>query len=81
METAEVGTIVMPDRSKNTTTPKGGKQRQQGAGAPKATPDRWVDNQLRQLYDDIAAEPLPQDLLDLLDNIDLDDPSKGGKQS
>ncbi|RJF88554.1 hypothetical protein D3874_17355 [Oleomonas cavernae] len=69
----------MPEKSKGTNNPKGSKPRQAGAEAPKATPDRWVDDKLRQLYDDIAAEPLPQDLLDLLNKIDLDDPSRGGK--
>lgn len=69
----------MPEKSKGTNNPRGSKPRQAGADTPKATPDRWVDNKLRQLYDDIAAEPLPQDLLDLLNKIEIDKPSGGGK--
>lgn len=66
----------MPDKSKSNPPPKA---RQTAAETPKANADRWVDTELRKLYDDIANEPLPADLLALLNNIDLDNPSKGGK--
>lgn len=66
----------MADKDGNTKA-KGGAKAPRG----KKTPESWVENQLRQLYDDVAAEPLPQDLLDLLDKIDLDGPAgdKGGE--
>lgn len=62
----------MPD---NTKPPK--------SKAGKPVPEQWVDDKLRKLYDDVAAEPLPQDLLDLLDKIDIGggDSGKGGGRS
>ncbi|PWR20177.1 NepR family anti-sigma factor [Zavarzinia aquatilis] len=69
----------MADKDGNTRR-KGGTKGARG----KASPEGWVENQLRQLYDDVAAEPLPKDLLDLLDSIDLgdtpDDTPDGGKR-
>lgn len=32
--------------------------------------DPWLSDQLRQLYDEVASEPLPKDFVDLLDRID-----------
>lgn len=58
----------MADEDGNTKR-KGGAKGARG----KTAPEGWVENQLRQLYDDVAAEPLPKDLLDLLDSIDLGD--------
>lgn len=57
---------------------------QKAGNAPKPGND-WVDDGLRKIYDDIAAEPLPQDLLDLLNQIDPDkitgDKNAGGSKS
>ena len=47
----------------------------------KATPrmdqpfDHWLHKQLHEMYDSIAKEPLPDDLLDLIDR-DADNASK-----
>ncbi|MFA5122156.1 NepR family anti-sigma factor [Zavarzinia sp.] len=53
----------MPEKSKSSKA--------KGEAKAKPVPEGWVDDRLRRLYDDVAAEPLPQDLLDLLDSIDL----------
>lgn len=37
--------------------------------------DMWLQKQLHAMYDEIASEPLPNDLLDLIDH----DAAKGGK--
>jgi hypothetical protein len=38
------------------------------AKAPAARPfDMWLHKQLHAMYDEIASEPLPNDLLDLID--------------
>jgi len=52
---------------------------------PKATAERpfdmWLQKQLHAMYDEIASEPLPNDLLNLIDNdaasADKDDDSLG----
>lgn len=46
--------------------PKAGSAKPQGGGAN----DPWLTDQLRQLYDEVASEPLPKDFVDLLDRID-----------
>lgn len=57
----------------------------QNAGNAAKPGNDWVDDGLRKIYDDIAAEPLPQDLLDLLNQIDPDkitgDKNAGGSKS
>jgi hypothetical protein len=39
-------------------------------GSPDAPVDRWVKDQLQQVYDDVVLEPVPQDFLNLLKKID-----------
>ncbi|PWR21945.1 NepR family anti-sigma factor [Zavarzinia compransoris] len=71
----------MPEKSKRTKPkgdPKAGGANPGGAN-PGGGGNAWVDDGLRKLYDDVAAEPLPQDLLDLLNEIDPDKLSGGGK--
>jgi hypothetical protein len=46
------------DRNKLKARPK---------GAPDRPFDRWLQKQLHAMYDEIASEPLPHDLLDLID--------------
>ena len=41
---------------------------------------RAIGRELRRMYDDVAQEPVPNDFLDLLRQIDEADDSKGGKK-
>jgi hypothetical protein len=51
--------------------------RMSGQQAQKASPkgkapaaqDRWFDTQLSRMYADLAAEPLPQEMMTLLDKL------------
>lgn len=79
----------MPEKSEPTkstggpATPGPGETPQAPDNAQKPGND-WVDDGLRKIYDDIAAEPLPQDLLDLLNQIDpvkVTDKNAGGSKS
>ena len=80
----------MPEKSKPTKS-KGGPaapgpaDTPQAPGSPQKPGNDWLDDGLRKIYDDIAAEPLPQDLLDLLNQIDPDkitgDKNTGGGKS
>ena len=40
---------------------------QSGSPIPDATFDRWLTHHLQQLYDPVTDEPIPADLLRLLD--------------
>lgn len=40
------------------------------SGGRKGSGDPWLTDQLRQLYDEVASEPLPKDFVDLLERID-----------
>ena len=42
--------------------------------------DMWLQKQLHAMYDEIASEPLPNDLLNLIDHdaAEADDGGKGG---
>jgi len=40
--------------------------------------DRWLQKQLHAMYDEIASEPLPNDLLNVIDNDAAD--SRVGKE-
>jgi len=60
-----------PKNNKSDATP-GDKQTASKAGdKPKSPADRpfdmWLQKQLHAMYDEITAEPLPQDLLNLID--------------
>ena len=47
--------------------------------------DMWLQKQLHAMYDEIASEPLPNDLLNLIDhdaaNADGDKGGSGGKKA
>jgi hypothetical protein len=46
-----------------------------GAASPRAAPeaaDRYIADQLKAIYDAVAAEPLPDRLLQLLDRLEGD---------
>ena len=55
--------------------PQKGKANNPESAKPKASPktsrerpfDMWLQKQLHSMYDEIAAEPLPSDLLNLID--------------
>ncbi len=60
---------------------KGGKDLAEGAAASKKTgrtaegrKDDWVGRQLRRVYDDALSEPIPDDLMSLLQQLDKDKP-------
>lgn len=60
--------------------------RQRAKGSPVERPfDMWLQKQLHAMYDEIASEPLPDDLLDLIDNdaakADDDKGASGSKKS
>jgi hypothetical protein len=38
-------------------------------GKAPATQDRWFDTQLSRMYADLAAEPLPKEMLSLLEKL------------
>ena len=42
--------------------------RQKGKGAADRPFDMWLHKQLHAMYDEIAGEPLPDDLLDIIDS-------------
>lgn len=52
--------------------------------SPERPFDMWLQKQLHAMYDEIASEPLPNDLLNLIDHdaaASKDDPGKpGGKK-
>ena len=54
--------------------------RPQKAKGPEARPfDMWLHKQLHAMYDEIASEPLPNDLLNLIDNDAAEADRKDGK--
>ena len=60
--------------------------RNQSAKASAERPfDMWLQKQLHAMYDEIASEPLPNDLLNLIDhdaaNADGDKGGSGGKKA
>jgi hypothetical protein len=38
--------------------------------------DSWLETKLHRIFDSVASEPLPADLMKLLDDIDLADKKK-----
>jgi len=55
--------------------------RPRGKEAPAERPfDMWLHKQLHAMYDEIASEPLPNDLLKMIDHDaeNGDNPEKGG---
>ena len=59
------GVMVSDDKSKGARPVPAARQK---ARAPADRPfDTWLQKQLHAMYDEIAGEPLPSDLLDLID--------------
>ena len=55
----------------NEDEPRGGRTSETGRPRAKASKERpfdlWLHKQLHAMYDEIASEPLPNDLLNLID--------------
>jgi hypothetical protein len=75
-----------PAASTSKTGPKAGDQkasetiRQRIKGSADRPFDMWLQKQLHAMYDEIASEPLPGDLLNLIDHDAAEtDGGKGGK--
>jgi hypothetical protein len=63
--------------------PRDGRTREPGRPKPKAEGERpfdmWLQKQLHAMYDEIASEPLPSDLLNLIDHDAAKTDDKKGK--
>ena len=64
-------TMVSDDRRRSNRSSDRNRQKVQLEGVPDRPFDRWLQKQLHAMYDEIAGEPLPTDLLNLID-IDKD---------
>ena len=60
------GELTMASDDKRRSNRSGDKNRQKARpkGAPDRPFDRWLQKQLHAMYDEIASEPLPKDLLE-----------------
>ena len=60
-----------PQKNKLSDLPRAGGERTRSKAIPKISNERpfdmWLQKQLHAMYDEIAAEPLPSDLLNLID--------------
>ena len=69
--------------------PRGGRAGETARPSMKASDERpfdlWLQKQLHAMYDEIASEPLPNDLINLIDhdaaNADGDKGGSGGKKA
>lgn len=57
---------VMPEDEKMRSAPQPG-ARPRGKASSERPFDKWLQKQLHAMYDEIANEPLPQDLLVVID--------------
>ncbi|WP_421999044.1 hypothetical protein [Reyranella sp.] len=56
------------EKGKNPPRKAGSQEARQKGKAPADRPfDMWLQKQLHAMYDEIAGEPLPNDLLDIID--------------
>lgn len=62
----------MPDETAGRPRKRAAKSSAPDAASPSAAMDRYIADQLKALYDAVAAEPIPDRLLDLLDRLDED---------
>lgn len=60
-------TMVSDDKRRSNRNVDRNKQKARPKGAPDRPFDRWLQKQLHAMYDEIASEPLPKDLLNLID--------------
>ncbi len=58
-----------PPRAPGSGTLRAGDPAAQGPAGPDDSPfDRWIDHELRQIYNRVLAEPIPPQLLDLIEH-------------
>jgi hypothetical protein len=72
---------VMPEDDKTRCEPRAGASsalgRARGKPATERPFDMWLQKQLHAMYDEIASEPLPEDLVNLIDHDAAGDMPKG----
>jgi hypothetical protein len=59
--------MASDDKRRSNRSGDRNKQKARPKGAPERPFDRWLQKQLHAMYDEIASEPLPNDLLGLID--------------
>jgi len=59
--------MASDDKRRSNRSGDGNRQKARSKGAPDRPFDRWLQKQLHAMYDEIASEPLPKDLLGLID--------------
>ena len=62
----------MPDKTAGRAQKRKAKPPAPDAASPSAAMDRYIADQLRAIYDAVTAEPVPDRLLELLDQLDSD---------
>jgi hypothetical protein len=60
--------MASDDKRRSNRSGDRNRQKARPKGAPDRPFDRWLQKQLHAMYDEIASEPLPTDLLGLIDN-------------
>ncbi len=72
--------VVRPDMTQQwDTTVSNDEKPSEKARAIRAR-QRAIGRELRRMYDDVAQEPIPEDFMDLLRQIDESSDDKGGKK-
>ena len=59
--------MASDDKRRSNRSSDRNRQKARPKGAPERPFDRWLQKQLHAMYDEIASEPLPKDLLGLID--------------
>jgi hypothetical protein len=59
--------MASDDKRRSNRSGDRNRQKARPKGAPDRPFDRWLQKQLHAMYDEIAGEPLPKDLLGLID--------------
>jgi len=60
--------MASDDKRRSNRSGERNKPKARPQGAPDRPFDRWLHKQLHAMYDEIASEPLPGDLIGLIDN-------------
>jgi anti-sigma factor NepR-like protein len=69
----------MPDKTAGRARKRAAGPLASDATSPSAAMDRYIADQLRAIYDAVTAEPIPDQLLELLDRLDGDGESEGSR--